>query len=106
MKGIILEEMVVDSALDFSHDNFHPIRRLVIPERGNLTITYSNGNCFVFHMDSIDGRYTESIAGRKWEAKVIKEVDVSETFIQCAELLLESNKQMQDLEEEYSEMVG
>ena len=78
MKGLIVRQQVVDSALDFTHGWKYPIHRLVVPEAGNLAMTLGN-TLFQPHTVLLWQGFRLDAS-----CQIVGEVDVPETVVALA----------------------
>lgn len=82
MKALIVEEVVYgDGVLAYVHHHTFPVKRLVIPEAGNLVVTVHNGEVHI--LDGFD---------RLQECKILEEVDVSDDFVARAKKFVKVRK--------------
>ena len=73
MKGIIVENEIFASTLDYAHGHGQMIKRIIIPEVDNLAITPHGDQIYVFSGYEIDD-----------ESKRIKEIEVPDELVQKA----------------------
>jgi hypothetical protein len=73
MKGIIVENEIFASTLDCTHGHGQMVKRIIIPEVGNLAITLHGDQIYVFSGYEMDD-----------ESKRVKEIEVPNELVQKA----------------------
>lgn len=71
MIGYIIKQLITEGALGHVHNQYFPIKRIILPELNNLTITFHEDQIYVFEMQ--DSEYEK-----------IVEVDVPQEIIDIA----------------------
>jgi len=98
MKGIVVNQLVSDSVLDFVHGFKRPIKRIVFPTLCNLCITPDDTNIYVFRFKN-EAEWRES-------CEVLFEIEVSEALISEAEKFLAAKERLDLLKPALQQLIG
>lgn len=92
MKGQIIQQLVHDSILDWTHGAGYHVKRIVIPNANDLAITSHGGQLY-------------AVVGYKDEYEVLGEVDVPDALVEEALTFVRAKDRFDGFREQFDALL-